>query len=126
MALTATLQAPTLPRWSRSQLTHFDGDRSGCCSHAGRSSFNGTQLERALQRCSQQPARQCRKAVKAAASGEGNSAPGSKKTRIHKLVEEKGVLLMPGCYDALSARILQKSGFNAGTQLGISRKLQSH
>lgn len=35
-------------------------------------------------------------------------------TRIHRLIEEQGVVLMPGCYDALSAAIVQKSGFSAG------------
>jgi hypothetical protein len=40
------------------------------------------------------------------------SAGGS--TRIHKLIEKEGVVLMPGCYDALSAAIVQKTGFAAG------------
>ncbi|OMO52167.1 Pyruvate/Phosphoenolpyruvate kinase [Corchorus capsularis] len=34
-------------------------------------------------------------------------------TRIHRLIEEQGIVLMPGCYDALSAAIVQQSGFNA-------------
>ncbi|KAF3332361.1 carboxyvinyl-carboxyphosphonate phosphorylmutase [Carex littledalei] len=40
------------------------------------------------------------------------SAGGS--TRIHKLIEKEGVVLMPGCYDALSSTIVQKTGFSAG------------
>ena len=36
------------------------------------------------------------------------------RTRIHRLIEEEGTVLMPGCYDALSAAIIQKSGFSAG------------
>lgn len=40
------------------------------------------------------------------------SAGGS--TRIHKLIEKEGVVLMPGCYDALSFTIVQKTGFSAG------------
>ncbi|KAG1331199.1 carboxyvinyl-carboxyphosphonate phosphorylmutase, chloroplastic [Cocos nucifera] len=36
------------------------------------------------------------------------------RTRIHRLIEEEGAVLMPGCYDALSAAIIQKSGFSAG------------
>ncbi|XP_008795225.1 carboxyvinyl-carboxyphosphonate phosphorylmutase, chloroplastic-like [Phoenix dactylifera] len=36
------------------------------------------------------------------------------RTRIHRLIEEEGVVLMPGCYDALSAAIVQKSGFSVG------------
>ncbi|XP_078162190.1 carboxyvinyl-carboxyphosphonate phosphorylmutase, chloroplastic-like [Carex rostrata] len=35
-------------------------------------------------------------------------------TRIHKLIENEGVVLMPGCYDALSSTIVQKTGFSAG------------
>ncbi|GLU16613.1 hypothetical protein SLE2022_330390 [Rubroshorea leprosula] len=35
-------------------------------------------------------------------------------TRIHRLIEEQGIVLMPGCYDALSAAIVQQSGFSAG------------
>lgn len=33
-------------------------------------------------------------------------------TRIHKIIEEKGSLLLPGCYDSLSAMIIEKSGFD--------------
>ncbi|KAJ0025710.1 hypothetical protein Pint_08027 [Pistacia integerrima] len=36
------------------------------------------------------------------------------KTRIHRLVEDHGIVLIPGCYDALSAAIVQKLGFHAG------------
>ncbi|KAK9270878.1 hypothetical protein L1049_026464 [Liquidambar formosana] len=35
-------------------------------------------------------------------------------TRIHRLSEDQGIVLMPGCYDALSAAIVQKTGFSAG------------
>ncbi|CAH2067681.1 unnamed protein product [Thlaspi arvense] len=35
-------------------------------------------------------------------------------TRIHRLIEEQGIVLMPGCYDALSAAIVEKTGFSAG------------
>ncbi|KAK4747349.1 hypothetical protein SAY87_026386 [Trapa incisa] len=35
-------------------------------------------------------------------------------TRIQRLIEEEGIVLMPGCYDALSAAIVQKAGFSAG------------
>ncbi|KAK8624094.1 hypothetical protein V6N13_065451 [Hibiscus sabdariffa] len=35
-------------------------------------------------------------------------------TRIHRLIEDQGIVLMPGCYDSLSAAILQQSGFTAG------------
>lgn len=36
------------------------------------------------------------------------------RTRIQRLIEEDGIVLTPGCYDALSATIIQKSGFRAG------------
>ncbi|XWS25038.1 hypothetical protein CRYUN_Cryun27aG0036600 [Craigia yunnanensis] len=35
-------------------------------------------------------------------------------TRIHRLIEDQGIVLMPGCYDSLSAAIVQQSGFSAG------------
>ncbi|XAR62421.1 Carboxyvinyl-carboxyphosphonate phosphorylmutase [Bertholletia excelsa] len=35
-------------------------------------------------------------------------------TRIHRLIEGEGIVLLPGCYDALSAAIVQKTGFSAG------------
>ncbi|KAH1096774.1 hypothetical protein J1N35_013695 [Gossypium stocksii] len=35
-------------------------------------------------------------------------------TRFHRLIEDQGIVLMPGCYDALSAAIVQQSGFAAG------------
>lgn len=35
-------------------------------------------------------------------------------TRFHRLIEEQGIVLMPGCYDALSAAIVQQTGFSAG------------
>ncbi|MBA0555757.1 hypothetical protein Golob_025914, partial [Gossypium lobatum] len=35
-------------------------------------------------------------------------------TRFHRLIEDQGIILMPGCYDALSAAIVQQSGFTAG------------
>lgn len=49
-----------------------------------------------------------RGAVKVAAAG-GRGA-----TRIHRLIEEEGVVLMPGCYDALTAAVVERSGFSAG------------
>ncbi|XP_065045471.1 carboxyvinyl-carboxyphosphonate phosphorylmutase, chloroplastic-like [Musa acuminata AAA Group] len=36
------------------------------------------------------------------------------RTCIQRLIEEDGIVLMPGCYDALLAAIIQKSGFRAG------------
>ncbi|URD94123.1 carboxyvinyl-carboxyphosphonate phosphorylmutase [Musa troglodytarum] len=39
---------------------------------------------------------------------------GPRKTRMHRLIEEEGIVLMPGIYDALSAAVLQSLGFRAG------------
>lgn len=36
------------------------------------------------------------------------------RTSIHRLIESEGTVLLPGCYDALSAAIVQMSGFSAG------------
>ncbi|KAF3781728.1 Carboxyvinyl-carboxyphosphonate phosphorylmutase [Nymphaea thermarum] len=55
-----------------------------------------------------------RTATRRPASMSSAAAPGKKQTRIQRLIEEEGIVLMPGCYDALSAAIVQKSGFSAG------------
>jgi hypothetical protein len=116
MAVTAVVQPHTLSRWSSSRIAHApELDRSNCCQHASNSSFHGAKLRTGPLSSRRNQFKQCRSEVRAAAN-DRKSAPGGKKTRIHQLVEEKGVLLMPGCYDALSAKILQKSGFNAGKQ----------
>lgn len=35
-------------------------------------------------------------------------------TSIHRLIQDQGIVLMPGCYDALSAATIKKTGFSAG------------
>lgn len=50
----------------------------------------------------------------------GEEATKTRKTTMHKLIEEHGIVLMPGVYDALSASILQKAGFHAGFISGYS------
>ncbi|RWW87223.1 hypothetical protein BHE74_00003971 [Ensete ventricosum] len=42
------------------------------------------------------------------------------KTRMHRLIEEEGIVLMPGIYDALSAAVLQSLGFKAGFVSGYA------
>ncbi|GFS37568.1 phosphoenolpyruvate carboxylase family protein [Actinidia rufa] len=37
-----------------------------------------------------------------------------RQTRIHRLIEDQVVVLIPGCHDALSAAIVEKTGFSAG------------
>ncbi|KAJ4841692.1 hypothetical protein Tsubulata_002100 [Turnera subulata] len=46
---------------------------------------------------------------------QASSSPSSSSTtRMHRLIEDQGIVLMPGCYDALSAAIVQNTGFSAG------------
>ncbi|XP_074562337.1 carboxyvinyl-carboxyphosphonate phosphorylmutase, chloroplastic-like [Curcuma longa] len=45
---------------------------------------------------------------------------GRRKTRLHRLIEEEGIVLMPGIYDALSAAVLQSLGFKAGFVSGYA------
>ncbi|THU58819.1 hypothetical protein C4D60_Mb03t18470 [Musa balbisiana] len=45
---------------------------------------------------------------------------GPRKTRMHRLIEEEGIVLMPGIYDALSAAVLQSLGFRAGFVSGYA------
>ncbi|KAG6482243.1 hypothetical protein ZIOFF_058874 [Zingiber officinale] len=49
----------------------------------------------------------------------GNGA-GPRKTRMHRLIEEEGIVLMPGIYDALSAAVLQSLGYKAGFVSGYA------
>ena len=35
------------------------------------------------------------------------------RTRFHRAIEKDGIVLMPGCFDALSAAIIQRTGFSA-------------
>lgn len=44
----------------------------------------------------------------------------ARQTRIQAAIDREGVVLMPGCYDALSARILARAGFAAGFISGYS------
>ncbi|KAF3791770.1 Carboxyvinyl-carboxyphosphonate phosphorylmutase [Nymphaea thermarum] len=46
--------------------------------------------------------------------------PAGRSTRIQQIIEKEGVALLPGCYDALSAAIVQKVGFSAGFISGYS------
>lgn len=42
------------------------------------------------------------------------------KTRIERLIEKEGTIILPGVYDAISAAILQHTGFSAGFISGYS------
>ncbi|VVA99047.1 unnamed protein product [Arabis nemorensis] len=41
-------------------------------------------------------------------------------TRVHRLIEEQGAVLIPGVYDALSAAIVQQTGFSAALISGYA------
>ncbi|XP_078440915.1 carboxyvinyl-carboxyphosphonate phosphorylmutase, chloroplastic-like [Wolffia australiana] len=50
-------------------------------------------------------------AVQVAVNGKTDVVRG--RTRFHKAIEKDGIVLMPGCFDALSAAIIQRTGFSA-------------
>lgn len=41
-------------------------------------------------------------------------------SRVHRLIEEQGAVLVPGVYDALSAAIVQQTGFSAALISGYA------
>ncbi|KAI8110189.1 hypothetical protein M9435_001868 [Picochlorum sp. BPE23] len=49
-----------------------------------------------------------------------NGTPQRPKTTIHKLVDYFGAITVPGCYDALSVKILQQSGHQAALVSGAA------
>ncbi|KAG6488934.1 hypothetical protein ZIOFF_050192 [Zingiber officinale] len=49
-----------------------------------------------------------------------SNGAGPRKTRMHRLIEEDGIVLMPGIYDALSAAVLQSLGYKAGFVSGYA------
>ncbi|XP_074559431.1 carboxyvinyl-carboxyphosphonate phosphorylmutase, chloroplastic-like [Curcuma longa] len=48
------------------------------------------------------------------------ASAGTRKTRMHRLIEDEGIVLMPGIFDALSASVLQALGFKAGFVSGYA------
>lgn len=56
--------------------------------------------------------------VLATAKPDSNGA--GRVTSVHKMITEKGVLLLPGCYDALSAKIMQQAGHQAAFVSGYA------
>ncbi|CAN6458438.1 unnamed protein product [Victoria cruziana] len=50
-------------------------------------------------------------ATRRLASMSSVAVPGKKQMRIQKLIEEERIVLMPSCYDALSASLLGKPDF---------------
>lgn len=47
-------------------------------------------------------------------NGSGAAAAAGRSTSVSRKIESEGAVLMPGVYDALSAAIVQKTGFYAG------------
>lgn len=55
------------------------------------------------------------------AAAESDSIPVVKRpTRIHRLIEDQGIVMLPGIYDGLSASVVQKTGFSAAFISGYS------
>jgi len=40
--------------------------------------------------------------------------------QLRKLLERPGILLMPGCHDAMSAKLIQEAGFELGFMSGFA------
>ena len=43
-----------------------------------------------------------------------------KATTLKKILDKKGIIVMPGCFDALSAKLIEREGFNVGFMSGFS------
>ena len=43
-----------------------------------------------------------------------------KAENLKKILDKKGIIVMPGCFDALSAKLIEKEGFNVGFMSGFS------
>mgnify|MGYP005697830299 FL=1 len=43
-----------------------------------------------------------------------------KAAALQKILDKKGIIVMPGCFDALSAKLIEREGFNVGFMSGFS------
>ena len=43
-----------------------------------------------------------------------------KAASLKKILDKKGIIVMPGCFDALSAKLIEREGFNVGFMSGFS------
>ena len=43
-----------------------------------------------------------------------------KAENLKKILDRKGIIVMPGCFDALSAKLIEREGFNVGFMSGFS------
>ena len=46
-----------------------------------------------------------------------NSKP--KADRLQQLLDQKGIIVMPGCYDALTAKMIEREGLDVGFMSGF-------
>ena len=49
----------------------------------------------------------------------GNSNSKEKSQKLKKIFESEKMIVMPGCYDALSAKLIERSGIKAGFMSGF-------
>ena len=47
-------------------------------------------------------------------------SPGSPAARLRALLDRPGLLVMPGCHDATSARLIEEAGFELGFMSGFA------
>ena len=43
-----------------------------------------------------------------------------KSVALKKILERKGIISMPGCFDALSAKLIEREGIEVGFMSGLS------
>jgi 2-methylisocitrate lyase-like PEP mutase family enzyme len=48
------------------------------------------------------------------------SSPASPAGQLRQLLQRRGILVMPGCHDAISARLIQEAGFELGFMSGFA------
>ncbi|GAX81502.1 hypothetical protein CEUSTIGMA_g8930.t1 [Chlamydomonas eustigma] len=54
-------------------------------------------------------------------AGNGNHmAPRSSLSTVHRLIQEKGAIFIPGCYDALSAKLMERAGHDTAFVSGCA------
>jgi 2-methylisocitrate lyase-like PEP mutase family enzyme len=49
-----------------------------------------------------------------------SSSTASAAQRLRHLLQQPGILIMPGCYDAMSARLIEEAGFSVGFMSGFA------
>ena len=49
-----------------------------------------------------------------------SSSTASAAQRLRHLLQQPGILIMPGCHDAMSARLIEEAGFSVGFMSGFA------